>query len=174
MNKMKTIIKILAVISIIMILQGCETYKDYEIEYTPVYPLSGEWYVRFTDISVTPNVTSGLILVSTYNTSDNSMNQMWIRATSSSTLYTGRFTGKINCDVGNLSFGGDIVTNTYYTTTPTPTFSITEGKVELNGYNTATGGKSDKISFRMTDTRKAGKTYTVSGFRRTAWPDDQV
>jgi hypothetical protein len=99
---------------------------------------------------------------------------MWIRATSSSTLYTGRFTGKINCDPDELSFEGNAAENTYYTTAPVPTFTITSGKVELNGYTTASGGKSDKITFTMTDTRKAGKTYTVTGFRRTFWPEDEV
>jgi hypothetical protein len=153
---------------------GCETYKDYEIEYSPVYPLCGEWLVRFTDTSVTPNVTSGLILLSTFNTADNSTSQMWVRATSTSSSYLGRFDGKINCNVGGKTFTGENVLNTYYTTAPVPTFTITNGTVVPDGYDTATGHKSDKITFTMTDTRKAGKTYTVSGFRRTLWPDDEV
>lgn len=157
---------------------GCETYKDYDIEYSPVYPLSGEWLVRFTDASVTP-ATSGLFVLSTFNTAANDQDKMWIRVTSTSATaaniaYTGRFTGKINCDVAAKTFSGENVANTFYTTAPLHTFTITNGTVILNGYDTATGGKSDKISFTITDTRKPGKTITVDGFRRTRWPGDEV
>jgi len=171
---MRVINKITMLCIFLLIATGCETYKDYEIEYSPVYPLSGEWLVRFTDTSVTPNTTSGLIVMSTFNTADNSSNMMWIRATSTSTSYLGRFDGKINCNVSGMSFSGENVPNTYYSTTPQPSFTITEGTVTEDGYDTATGGKSDKITFTMTDTRKTGKVYKVSGFRRTLWPDDEV
>ncbi|MBK7628702.1 MAG: hypothetical protein IPJ16_16145 [Bacteroidales bacterium] len=171
---MKAFYKIAIFCLLLVAASGCETYKDYEIEYSPVYPLCGEWLVRFTDTSVTPNVTSGLIVMSTFNTADNSTNQMWIRTTSTSSSYTGRFDGKISCDVPGKSFSGGNVQNTYYTTTPSPTFTITEGIIVMDGYDTATGGKSDKITFTMTDTRKAGKVYKVTGFRRTRWLDDEV
>jgi len=171
---MKAYYKIAIFCLLLVATSGCETYKDYEIEYSPVYPLCGEWLVRFTDTSVTPNVTSGLIVMSTFNTADNSTNQMWIRTTSTSSSYTGRFDGKISCNVTGKSFSGENVQNTYFTTTPPPTFTITEGIVVMDGYDTATGGKSDKITFTMTDTRKAGKVYRVTGFRRTRWLDDEV
>jgi hypothetical protein len=163
---------------ILVVSASCETYKDYVIDYSPVYPLSGEWLVRFTDTSVTPS-TSGLFVMSTYNTADNSSTQMWIRVTSTSATaaniaYTGRFTGKISCDVAAKTFSGANALNTYYTTGTIPTFTITNGTVLKDGYDTATGGKSDKITFTITDTRKPGKTITVSGFRRTRWLDDEV
>lgn len=171
---MKIINKITILCFFLIFATGCETYKDYEIEYSPVYPLCGEWLVRFTDTSVTPNVTSGLIVLSTFNTADNSTNRMWIRTTSTSAAYPGKFDGKIDCNVAGKSFSGENTKNTYYTATPVPTFTITEGIVLMYGYDTATGGKSDKISFMMTDTRKTGKVYKVSGFRRTRWLDDEV
>jgi hypothetical protein len=171
---MKAFYKIAVFCFLLVAATGCETYKDYEIEYSPVYPLCGEWLVRFTDTSVTPNVTSGLIVMSTFNTADNSTNRMWIRTTSTSSAYTGRFDGKIDCNVEGKSFNGENVQNTYYTTSPVPTFTITEGIIIIDGYDTATGGKSDKITFTMTDTRKAGKVYKVTGFRRTRWLDDEV
>lgn len=159
---------------------GCETYKDYEMEFSPVYPLSGEWMVRFTDPTVTP-ARSGLFVMSTFNTADNSSNQMWIRLTSVLTTtnaeanqaYPGRLVGKINCDVAGKSFSGANVVNTYSTATSALTFTITNGTVITDGYDTATGGKSDKISFTITDSRKPGKTITVEGFRRTRWADDE-
>ncbi len=175
---MRMIKKLFILCFILVFAASCETYKDYEIEYSPVYPLSGEWVVRFTDTSVTP-ATSGLFILSTYNTAENSTDKMWIRATSTSATaaniaYTGRFTGKINCNVAAKTFGGENTANTYYTTAPLHTFTITGGTVLTDGYDTATGGKSDKITFTITDTRKPGKTITVSGFRRTRWLDDEV
>ncbi len=157
---------------------SCETAKDYEMQFSPVYPLSGEWLVRFTDTSVTPG-TSGIFVMSTFNTADNSSNQMWIRVTSTSATaaniaYPGRITGKISCDVTAKTFSGANVVNTFSTATSALTFTITSGIVITDGYDTATGGKSDKITFTMTDSRKPGKTITVSGFRRTRWLDDEV
>ncbi len=171
---MRLIKKLFILCFFLVFATGCETYKDYEIAYSPVYPLSGEWLVRFTDTSVTPNVTTGIIVMSTFNTADNSSTQMWIRTTSTSTTYMGRFDGKINCNVSGLTFSGDNISNTYFTVAPLNTFTITEGTIIINGYDTATGGKSDKITFKMTDTRKPGKVYSVSGFRRTRWLDDEV
>jgi hypothetical protein len=162
----------------LVVAASCETAKDYQMEFSPVYPLSGEWLVRFTDTSVTPS-TSGMFVMSTYNTADNSKTQMWIKVTSTSATaaniaYTGRITGKISCDVAAKTFSGANVANTFYTTAPLHTFTITGGTIITDGYDTATGGKSDKITFTITDTRKPGKTITVSGFRRTRWLDDEV
>jgi hypothetical protein len=172
-TKMRTIKKI-AILSFFLVLAaGCETYKDYEMEYSPIYPLCGEWIVKFTDTSVTPNVTTGNIVLSTFNTADNSSTQMWIRTTSTSGTYMGRFDGKIECNVGGKSFSGTNATNTYYTTGTIPTFTITDGLIVTDGYDTKSGGKSDKITFTMTDTRKAGKIYQAIGFRRTRWPVDE-
>lgn len=99
--------------------------------------------------------------MSTFNTAYRSTNQMQIRATSASTTYPGRFDGKINCNVTRKFFSGEYVQNTYYTTTPVPTFTITEGIVVIDGYDTATGGKSDKITFTMTIQGKPER-YTKS------------
>ena len=172
-------IKMLSILCFLLAFgSGCETYKDYEIEYSCIYPLSGEWLIKFIDTSVTPNDTSGYVVLSTYNTSDNSKNQMWIRSINNNVTgllpVTGRFTGKINCDIIAKNFSGENVVNTYVTTTPAPSFTITDGIIVLEGYDTATGGKSDKITFTMTDIRKTGKVYKVIGFRRTRWLDDEV
>jgi hypothetical protein len=174
---MRMIKKLFILCFFLVFAASCETYKDYEIAYSPIYPLSGEWLVRYTNTSVTPNVTSALMVMSTFNTADNSSSQMWIRTTSTSTTYFGRFDGKIDCNVAGKSFSGSAVPNTYYTTAAVPTtqtFTITNGTIVTDGYDTATGGKSDLITFTITDTRKPGITYTCRGFRRTRWLDDEV
>lgn len=172
---MRMIKKLFILCFFLVFAASCETYKDYEIDYSPIYPLSGEWLVRYTN--TTTNVTSGLMVMSTFNTADNSASQMWIRTTSTSTSYFGRFDGKIDCNVADKSFSGSTVSNTYYTTLAVPTtqtFTITAGTIVTDGYDTATGNKSDLITFTITDSRKPGITYTCKGFRRTRWLDDEV
>jgi len=175
---MKAIKQILTLSFLLALSVSCETYDDYEIQYDPIYPLCGEWVIKFIDTTVTPNDTSGVVVLSTYNTSDKSLNQMWIRSINNNVTgllpVTGRFTGKINCDLSGKTFSGENVINTYITTTPAPSFTITGGIIVIDGFDTPTGGKSDKITFTMTDTRKTGKLYKVLGFRRTRWLDDEV
>ena len=179
---MKLIKKLFILCLFLVVAASCETAKDYEMGFTPIYPLSGEWMVRFTDTTVTPNTSDKLFVMSTFNTADNSSNQMWIRLTtalnadnaSKNQAYPGRLDGKINCDVTAKTFSGESVVNTYSTATTALTFTITGGTVITDGYDTATGGKSDKITFTITDSRKPGKTITVTGFRRTRWLDDEV
>lgn len=168
----------------LLVAVSCETYDDYKVEYTPIAPLAGEWIVTFTDLSVTPNVKSNIFVLSTYNTADNSSTQMWVRCLNHNLLGgtppTGKFAGKISCNVPALTFSGADVDNYYVrtltTTKPTdiiPTFTITEGSVVKDGFETITKGKADKISFKMTDSRVNGKTYLVEGFRRTRWLADE-
>jgi hypothetical protein len=170
---MKTFKKLSILALFIILAVGCETYQDYEMEYSPIYPVCGEWIVKFTDTSVTPNVTTGNIVLNTFNTADNSTTQMWIRSSSTSTTYMGRFDGKIDCNVSGKSFNGNNASNTYYTTGIIPTFTITDGLIVTDGFDTKSGGKSDKITFTMTDTRKVGKIYQAIGFRRTRWLVDE-
>lgn len=180
---MKIIRNIIICLSLVFA-AGCETYDDYEIDHTPIAPLGGEWIVTFVDITGTPKDTSDIFVLSTYNTADNSSSQMWIRCLNHNLLGgtppTGRITGKINCNVADKSFSGSNISNYYVATlaatTPTtviPTFTITEGSIEIGGYTTISEGKADKISFKMTDSRVPGNVYLVTGFRRTLWLADE-
>ena len=33
---------------------GCETYSDPKVEYSPIYPLSGEWRLRIKNLNTVP------------------------------------------------------------------------------------------------------------------------
>jgi len=67
--------RLFILIILIGILASCETYTDYKVEYSPVYPLSGEWYVLkvtndtvlsdnfFMSISNLPSNVSNMILI---------------------------------------------------------------------------------------------------------------
>ena len=45
---MKQINKLLVILLALVTFSSCGTYGDYEIEYTAIYPLCGEWVVNVT------------------------------------------------------------------------------------------------------------------------------
>lgn len=59
-----------------------------------------------------------------------------------------------------------------YVATSTNTFTLTEGKVVLNGVTAPSGTVADAISFTFTNSRFPGKTYTAEGYRYTGWAED--
>lgn len=171
---MKKIKISLFALSVFFALTSCETLKDPEVELGPVYPLSGEWIVRF--IKENPTVasdTSSFATVSTFNAADNSTTSLWIRKTSSNAL-VGAFTVKSVCNVSDKSFSGMTLTNGVLASgVSVGTCNITEGKVIINGWDTNSGYKSDKITFKIEDSRKPGIIYNAEGYRRTGWYEDE-
>lgn len=159
---------------------GCETYSDPKVEYSPVYPLSGEWRVRITNQNTNTLVANSMYTLGTYNTADNASDQMWIRTTSNiptfSTATVKTLKAKISCDVPALTFSTKIVTQNLHVTTNVvqDTIVITEGKVTKNSVKMKSGVTADRISFKLTKTKSPGVTYFVEGYRRTRWSEDET
>ncbi|MDP4203773.1 MAG: lipid-binding protein [Bacteroidota bacterium] len=170
---------------------SCETYSDPKVDYSSIYPLSGEWRVRIrnTNADTLVNKTT-MYTFGTYNTSDNSTTQMWLRTTSSipsfinaiynvgakSTWPPTTLKSKIQCDVTGLSFTTTgIIQNLNVTTNAViDTITITEGKVTLNSVSMPSGVMSDRISFKLKKSKSPGVTYLVDGYRRTRWNEDET
>lgn len=165
----------LFVLSVFFALTSCETLKDPVVELGPVYPLSGEWIVRY--IKPNPTVaadTSAFGTLSTFNDANNSTTNLWVRRTSTSTSTISSFTVKATCDVAAKTFSGTALVNTVLASgVSVGTATITDGKVITDGWNTKSGHKSDKISFKIEDSRKPGVIYTAEGYRRTGWYEDE-
>jgi hypothetical protein len=178
-NYMKSIIKsfiLLCVLSATLV--SCETYSDPKVDYSPIYPLSGEWRVRITNLNTSALVvtgTSSMYTLGTYNTSDNSATQMWIRATTSISAI-GTVKAKISCDVPSLSFTTTgVVQNLNVTTNAViDTVTITDAKITLSSVSMPSGVKSDRIYFKFKKTKVPGVTYLVEGYRRTRWNEDET
>ncbi len=164
-------IKILLILFSLAAFAGCENYPEINVEHTAIYPLSGEWRIRVTDLSTNTLVTNTMYTFGTYNTTDNKADQMWIRTTSAMAGSIGTLRGKISCNVADMSFGGTDITDVSVTTGAT--FSITEGKITLNAIDMPSGVKADKISFKLTTSKVAGKTFLFEGYRRTLWGEDE-
>lgn len=165
---MKHLNKIWAVLLAMVTLTACETYGDYEVEYSVIYPLSGEWIVNVYDASGA--VVKEKVTCNTYNTSDNVADKMWVKMATATASYG--ILGKVNCSVPQLSFSGDNVQNLVDSkdgATSATTFTLTNGKVVLNGFDTPTGYKADAIEFTLTNSKYPGQVLTVKGFRKTGW-----
>lgn len=159
-----TIILLLSILTF----SACETYGDYDVEYSPIYPLCGEWIVDIKDEAGA--VVKQKVSCNTYNTSANDVDKMWVKMGSKSVAYG--VLGKVSCNVSGLTFNGDKIPNLLDATdgvNSTTTVTITNGTVAINGFDTASGHKADKIQFTMTNSKYPGKTYTVIGFRKTGW-----
>jgi len=153
---------------------SCETYSDPKEEYTPIYPLSGEWRVRITNLSTNALIASSMYTLGTYNTEDNSATQMWIRTTSNLPSSLGTLKAKIECNVPSLSFSAANSNNLHVTTNAVlGTVTITEGKVTLNSVAMPSGVTADRIYLKLTSTKSPGITYLVEGYRRTRWGEDE-
>ena len=73
---MKQINKLLVILLALVTFSSCGTYGDYEIEYTAIYPLCGEWVVNVTGED--GGVLAEGVTCNTYNTTDDATDKMWI------------------------------------------------------------------------------------------------
>ena len=157
-----------------MSLVSCNTENDdFDIEYTAIHPIGGQYTVDITDETGTVVAEHQACYLA--NTSDNSSIQCWIRIGNynASAALASSINGKIGCSVADLTFSGSNVMNLAgNVTTATETFNVVGGKIELNGVEAPSGTIADKISFTYTRTNFPGKTYTVTGYRYTGWPED--
>lgn len=165
---MKYIHKIWMVLLALTTLTACETYGDYETEYSVIYPLGGEWIVTIYDADGT--AIKEKVTCNTYNTSDNSPDRMWVKMGTATTVYG--ILGKVNCSVEKKDFSGENVQNLVDSKdgeTSSTTFSLSAGKITMDGFDTPSGHKADAIEFVLTSSKHPGQTMTVKGFRKTGW-----
>lgn len=165
---MKQIKKLLTVLLALITFTACETYGDYDTEYSVIYPISGEWIVTVYDAGGT--AIKEKVTCNTYNTTDNATDKMWVKMGAAANNYG--ILGKVSCSVPNKDFSGDNVPNLVDSKdgdTSATTFSVSAGKVTLQGFDTPTGHKADAIEFTLTNSKYPGETMTIKGFRKTGW-----
>jgi hypothetical protein len=153
-------------------LVSCETYGDYEIEYSSIHPLGGMYRITVSDEAGTQVYRNYCQVV---NTVDESKTQCWIRigAYNLSAAQAYSINGKVNCDLNSLTFSGSNIENLAGNVVSSEsTFTLTDGKVVLKGATAASGTVSDAISFTFTNSKFPGKTYTAVGYRYTGWTED--
>lgn len=150
---------------------------DYDIDYTPIHPLGGEYIISINRDG--ENIAQGQKCF-VANTSEYDKDKCWIRIGSYNSANTPGdpkksfyINGKINCNVSTLSFEGSNIENLAgNVVSSNETFTLTDGKLVLNGTVTPSQTTTDKISFTYTTTVDPGATYTVEGYRYTGWGED--
>lgn len=178
---MKPIKYLFFLVFALMTFASCDTYGDYEQEFAPTYPLGGQYYVKVFDENnqeiVMHQMTSGGVTYNVYgtymylyNTADNDKDKIWIKLPSDDSFDAG-ILGKISCDVNARTFSGTAGNMEADGHTAVGEFTVTSGIMTEKSVTTPTNGKSDGIEVKYT---LNGKTYTVKGFRWTAWDEDET
>ena len=159
MNKITNIL--ILCILLIASVTSCETYKKkYKQEFSPIYPLCGEWRVNITDNTTKKAVRTTIF---TYDTADKDKDVMWIWINDK--VYGTKC--KIGCNVANGTFNSKKVDNRLLGGT-----NDVEGKVVVNGATTPSGGTEDSIEMTYYSSL-TGHSYHISGYRRTGWSEDE-
>lgn len=149
-----------------------------DIEYSQIHPMGGQYRISIVDetgatVKFASSAYSYCYLSNVVDETD--ATHCWIRIGNYNASKTLAYSinGKIDCDVSSLSFSGKNVMNLAGNATSSPnTFNILDGKIELKGITTPSKTVTDKISFKFTNSLFPGKTYTVTGYRYTGWPED--
>lgn len=154
---------------------------DYDIEYTSIYPMGGQYrIISLTDetgAELAGKISSSLRYVYISNTVDNVDNKCWVRIgnynTSPNNFYS--INGKVDCNVSNkqsMTFSGTNIENLAgNVVSSTNTFSV-EGVVVEKGATCPSTQVTESISLTFTNSKFPGKTYKVTGWKYTGWPED--
>lgn len=173
MRNINTILKIL-LFTLIFGFFSCDEGGDPNPGETTLVDMAGDWYVQ---LFVDGEDVYGYVLLSTYNTSANNGNEMWI-----DDHRFWPFKVKIPVDTNAKSFSGsDLVSEySYIIRTPgepnvevTPVVTITNGQIIAGGATTTGGNPSDSISFTIEFSDEPGTIYTVEGYKRTGFLEDE-
>lgn len=146
--------------------------NDYDVSYTSTYPLDGQYKVTIKDADA--DTTISVLYCYLANTESNVSNKIWLRIgnynQSAGSAYG--INGKLDCDVSGLTFSGTAENLAGNVASSTETFTVTSGAVVLKGATAPSGTICDKISFTYTRTNFPGRTFSVTGYRYTGWPED--
>ncbi len=166
-------IKIALFLLVILGVYSCETYKDPEVKYSPIYPLSGQWYIQVYDAVNDTLMSKSSYTLYTYNLASNTADSMWVYL-SSDEAPCGAFRGKVTCKVADKTFG---IANSANNLDLAKTLKVENGSVVLNGGKTVGGTVADSISFllkvvNITTNPNTEKTFRIKGIRVSGWPED--
>jgi hypothetical protein len=133
---------------------------------TAVVNMANGWWVTYS-VQGTPLLATP-VFFSTYNTSENTTDSLWIDDLGN----FWDFKGKVASDYTHLTFSNNACVNTYYDDTA----QIANGKILLKAGHSRTGVLTDSIYFeiKFSDDEDANgnpapylNTYVVSGTART-------
>ena len=159
---------------------SCSNEK-YEIEYTAIAPMGGQYrIISLTDetgAELKSKVSSSDRYVFLSNTVLDESDKCWVRIGrySYSASNFASINGKVSCNVtnrANMTFSGSAVENLAgNVASSTSTFTV-EGVVVEDGVKCPSGEVTESITLTFTNSKFPGKTYKVTGWKYTGWPED--
>jgi hypothetical protein len=151
---------LLLVVSALFISCDNDGYADYDAGATNVEELSGEWYVQ---LLLEEEVIVDYGLISTYNTSANTGDEMWVD--DHQNLWWFKVKSPVNVQAKSFS-GTDLASSVDgYDISVT----ISNGMIVKNGATTTEGDTADGISFDIEFSDDPGTVYSVQGYRKTGF-----
>lgn len=173
--KRTNIIRGLLVVFIACITFACDEGGDPDPGGTNVENMSGDWYVQ----EATDGVGSGdYFLISTYNTANNKGTEMWI----DDNLNYWWFKAKCPVNSTSLTFSGnDLESSVEDDDDSTPnvietydiTVTVTGGAIVKGGATAPSGTVVDSITFDIEFSDDPGTVYTLKGYKRTGFLEDE-
>lgn len=171
---MKIFTRILLLLFFAVFFISCEDegYADYDPGDTMVQELSGDWYVRLL-LDGEDVYGIGYYLLSTYNTADDNGEEMWV---DDHELWPMKVTTPVN--VGGKTFSGSDLGNEYsYEDNDeniiSPVVDIIDGGVLENATTSPGGTTTDSIYMNVEFSDDPGTTYTIAGYARTGFFEDE-
>lgn len=146
------------------LLQSCDAGGDPDPGETEVVELAGDWYVQLLEGD---DVVVDYSLISTYNTAANDGEFMWVD--DHQNIWW--FKVKTPVDPSTNTFGGEALASDVdgYEIT----VDIFDGVVVEEGATTSGGNTSDLISFSVIFSDDPETVYTIEGYRRTGFLEDE-
>jgi hypothetical protein len=169
---------------IISIFFACE-YPEYEVTYSEVYPVCGEYLVKdynaLTDSLLTEDAYSLYIYNKSYNPTGDSI---WIdnatgHPSGAPTPYNYKYKVKCKADLTNLTFDciklGNVIGTNVNPLDSAVTITIIESKI-FDLSKDITDATADSIYFKFTYFNKYGLelgTFITTGHRKTGWENPE-
>ena len=156
-------------------LAACTEGSDYDIDYTPIAPVGGQYvvtvYSSHQDSAYT-EVTQTYAFLS--NTSDYDTDKAWIRVGGYNAKNAYNINAKVNIDMATYTFEGTMVPD-YIGNSAVPTDSVTlTGYATHNEYTTPSGTITDFISFEWSRSDQPDYKYKAEGWKYTGWDGDDL
>ena len=137
---------------------------------TAVEAMAGDWYIQLL-VDGEDVYGLGYNLITTYNTSSNT-NEMFI---DDHELWPAKVKCPVN--INDLTFSGTDLENEYsYTSEGVaiyPSLTITNGIIVEDGATTSGGNTSHSITYDVVFSDDPNTTYTITGYKRTGFPEDE-
>jgi hypothetical protein len=158
-------VKLYSFITVLIIFTLASCQKDPEPGGTAVEKMAGQWFVKV-------NNAGNWYAITTYNTSGNVPNEMWLQVTGLAAAGITPVKGKVAVDLTSQTFSGENISNVFATTSATlPAFSVASGTV-ISGAATGpvSNAPADSINFNLVIN---GATFNIAGFHRTGFLEDE-